>query len=265
MAVDQQTPPRTAVISGAASGMGREFAMRMHRQGWRVLALDRDEAGLQALAADCEGMLTLCCDMSDLAEVQQAINTGLSSLSLSHFDRVVSCAAIMPTGLLRDQAADVVAEVMAVNYGGTVNLVTSCLPAMLKADSGEVVIFSSSGAVVPIPECGAYCASKAATQSYAEILGEELRGSGVHLLSVCPALVDTPLLDQAVASSNPKMIEYSISNRRFASPAQIIDVVEKGLAKKRKQLLPGEAGVLAFIRRLSPRLLWALLRSQAAR
>ena len=72
---------------------------------------------------------------------------------------------------------------MAVNYGGTVNAVQAVLPAMARRRAGELILFGSTGGSVLVPDCGAYCASKAATNVYAEMLIEEMRGSGCHVQS----------------------------------------------------------------------------------
>lgn len=102
--------------------------------------------------------------------------------------------------------------------------------------------------------------SKAAVNCFAEVLIEENRGSGEHIMLVCPSLVDTPLLQQAIASSNPKAIRESIVNKRFASPDFIIDKVEQGLRRRTEILLPGaEAKLLARLRRFAPGMLWKII------
>jgi hypothetical protein len=75
-------------------------------------------------------------------------------------------------------------------------------------------------------------------------------------------LVDTPLLQQAVATSNPKIISDSIAKNRFADPEFIIDEVEKALTKRTEILVPGaEAKAVMWLRRMSPRLLWKIVRA----
>jgi short-subunit dehydrogenase len=167
----------------------------------------------------------------------------------------------MPTSQLGDQETRDIQQVMAVNYGGTVNAVQAVLPAMVRRRGGELIIFGSTGGSVLVPDCGAYCASKAATNVYGEMLIEELRGSGVRVMLVCPPLVDTPLLQQAVATSNPKIISDSIAKNRFADPEFIIDEVEKALAKRTEILIPGaEAKAVMWLRRMSPGFLWRVVR-----
>jgi short-subunit dehydrogenase len=167
----------------------------------------------------------------------------------------------MPTSKLAEQDTREIRGVMAINYGGTVNAVQAVLPGMAQRDAGELIIFGSTGGSVLVPDCGAYCASKAATNLYTEMLIEETRGSGVRVMLVCPALVDTPLLQQAVATSNPKVIADSIAKNRFADPELIIDEVEKALRKRTEILMPGaEAKAVMWLRRMSPGLLWRIVR-----
>ncbi len=246
--------PQIAFVTGAASGMGRIIALRMAERGCQVALVDRNSDLLENTCSKSPNLHPYACDVTD----PQAITTAADGVAreLGPIDRLVHCAAIMPAGRLVDQPAEVIRHLMEVNYGGTVNVVKAVLPAMLTRDCGEIVIFGSTGGSIFVPECGAYCASKAATNAFAEILIEETRGSGVHVMLVCPPLVDTPLLQQAVETSNPATVRYSIENKRFADPEFIIDEVEKGILKKTKILLPGtEAKLLMRARRFTPRLL----------
>jgi len=251
---------RVAVVTGGASGLGRILALRMAAQGIRVAVVDRDREALTAVASESSNIHAVRCDVSNSEELGAALADVESKLGV--VDRMVTCAAIMPTSQLGDQETRDIQQVMAVNYGGTVNAVQAVLPAMVRRRTGELIIFGSTGGSVLVPDCGAYCASKAATNIYGEMLIEEMRGSGVHVMLVCPPLVDTPLLQQAVATSNPKIISDSIAKSRFADPNFIIDEVEKALIKRTEILIPGaEARAVMWLRRMSPRLLWKIVRS----
>jgi len=149
---------------------------------------------------------------------------------------------------------------VSINYGGTVNLVSQLMPGMVKAGRGQIVVFGSIAGYVLAPHLAAYCASKAATNAYMEILIEENRGSGVQLMLVCPPMVNTPLLKQAEENSNPKNIQMSKEKNRLASPEFIIDQVEKGLVKGTEILYPNaEAKITVLMRRWMPGLLWKVI------
>jgi short-subunit dehydrogenase len=231
----------------------------MAARGIRVGIVDRDREALTAVASESTNVHPVRCDVSSSEELLAAF-TEIES-KFGAIDRLVTSAAIMPAWKLVDQETQGIQRVMAVNYGGTVNAVQAVLPTMARRRAGELIIFGSTGGSVLVPDCGAYCASKAATNVYGEMLIEEMRGSGVRVMLVCPPLVDTPLLQQAVATSNPKIISDSIAKNRFADPELIIDEVERALAKRTEILIPGaEAKAVMWLRRTSPRLLWRIVR-----
>ncbi len=250
--------PQVALVTGGASGMGQIFALRMAKRGTKVAVLDMNEEGLEATARQSQNIHPYKCDTSDLENVIDTLKD--VAQKLGDIDRLVNAAAIMPTAKLVDQSTELIHKLMAVNFGGTVNLTKSILPAMLKRKTGEVVVFGSTGGSVLLPDCGAYCATKAATNAYVEVLIEENRGRGVHIMLVCPGLVNTPLLKQATESSNPRSVRYAIEKNKFADPDFIIDEIEKGLEKRKTILLPGlDAKMVTWLRRFSPRLLWKII------
>ena len=249
---------RVAVVTGGASGMGRVYALRMARAGVSVAVLDHSESALRALTDECDSIHAYPCDVCDLRNVQHCIKD--VEQRLGPIDRLAHCAAIMPAGTLVNQPVESIHLLMSVNYGGTVNVVTTVLQGMQARNSGEIVVFGSLGGHVPVPECGAYCASKAAVNAFTETLIEENRNSGVHIMLVCPALVDTPLLEQATGTGNPASVRYSIEHKRFAKPDTIIDAIETGLKKRKTLLYPTmEAKILAWMRRFSPTLVWKII------
>ena len=253
---------KVAMITGAASGMGRVYALRMAAQGIIVAAVDQDKVALEALSRE-PGIFSYCADVRDAKVLLTIVEEHEARFGV--IQRLVTCAAIMPTSSLAAQSTAEINQIMAVNYQGTVNSVASVLPAMLDRNEGQVIIFGSSGGYLPVPECGAYVASKFATNSYAETLIEENRGSDVQFLLVCPPLVDTPLLEQARQSANPKMIRQAIRQKRFVSADYIIDQIEIGLNKELKILIPGLATqLMLWLRRFSPRLVWWIFRSHQA-
>lgn len=247
---------KTVLVTGGGSGIGRAFVQRLSRQGWRVCVMDMNAPALQELASDT--VSTYVCDVADLEQVKARIEEVLENFGC--IDRLIHCAAIMPAGKLASMAAETTNRLMSVNYGGTVNVVQTVLQHMLARDAGELIVFGSSGGSVPVPDCGAYCASKAATNAYLEILAEENRASGVQFMLVCPPLVNTPLLEQAMATAQPRILSYSLEHQRYMTPDAIVDAVEKGLKNNVTILWPNmEAKILQWLRRFSPRLMWRII------
>src|SRR5690606_37858814 len=94
---------------------------------------------------------------------------------------------------------------------------------------GVAVFYGSIAGIVPTPHLGAYGASKAAVNTFVEILLEECRGSGVNIHLVCPPMVATPLIEQA--TSNPKSFAQATEQNLFADPEDIVRRVEAGVGK----------------------------------
>ena len=247
----------TAVVTGGASGMGRIFALRMAATGTHVAVLDCSEENLQSMQ-QTNNISIFHCDVSNQQQVESVLQK--IKTQRGNIDRLVHCAAIMPTGKLTDMDTATINHLMSINYGGTVNVTKAVLKDMLAQNKGEVIVFGSSGGSVLVPECGAYCATKAATNAYMEILIEENRHSNIHFMLVCPPLVNTPLLDQATVTSSPKTVTYSIERKRFLEPESVIDDIEKGLSKGKRYIWPGaEVKILHWLRRFSPLLLWKVM------
>lgn len=249
---------KIAIVTGGGSGMGRIMAKRLAVGGAKVAIIDMNEAGMQETAAAQSGITPFRCDVSNAEAVKTTIAAIRSQLGT--IDILVHCAAIMPTNPVLSAPEGQINKVMNINYGGTVNLVGEIMPPMVKAGRGQIVVFGSIAGYVLAPDLAAYCASKAATNAYVEILIEETRGSGVHVMLVCPPMVNTPLLNQATENSNPKNIQMAKETNRLASPDFIIDKVEQGMAKGTLILYPNaEAKITVLMRRWMPGLLWKII------
>jgi NAD(P)-dependent dehydrogenase (short-subunit alcohol dehydrogenase family) len=249
---------KVALVTGAASGMGRIEARRLAARGAAVAALDVSEAGLAETAAGAPGIRPYLCDVADLARVRQVVER--VEAELGTIDRLTHAAAIMPTGLLAQADPEWVKRLMRVNYEGTVNVVLTVLPPMLARRSGDVIVYGSIAGSVLAPHFGAYGASKAAVNAFMETLIHENLGCGARIMLVCPPMVNTPLIRQAQESSNPRSVQQGMASGRFADPEKIVTAIEEGIEKGARVLLPDrEARLLTGLRRFAPRLLWKII------
>lgn len=247
---------KVAVVTGAASGMGRLSAQRLAEQGARVAAVDLNEEGLRETAASSANITPFVCDVSDRQQVESVIAEIQSQLGA--IDRLTHAAAIMPGGALATMPSDRINQLMAINYGGTVNVTKAVLPAMLERDRGDMIMFGSMAGDVLTHNLGAYCATKSATNTYAEVLIRENRDCGIRFLLVCPPAVNTPLVSQAL-EAGPKSLIESHKAGRMSAPEKIVDAIEAALEKGKWVVRPGEAAALTWVRRLAPGLLWKLM------
>lgn len=250
---------RVALVTGAASGMGRISARRLAEGGARVACVDLSEAGLaETVAHRPDLMKAYAADVSDRARVEETVRRVEDELG--PIDRVTHAAGIMPTAPVLDMSPDAIVRLMRVNYEGTVYVTKATLPAMKARRSGDLILFGSLAGHVLVTHFGAYCASKAAVNALAEILIHENRGSGVRIMLVCPPMTNTPLIQQAVNGSNPRSVQIGIEQKRMADPEMIVDEIEKGIERGTEILYPStEAKVLLGLRRLSPGLMWSII------
>jgi NAD(P)-dependent dehydrogenase (short-subunit alcohol dehydrogenase family) len=243
---------RVALVTGAASGLGRVAVRRLAAAGARVAAVDLNDEGLHETARGLAGVRSFTLDVSDAPGVRALVERVESELG--PLDRVVNAAAIMPTGFLLDMDEDQIRRVMDVNYQGTVNLTLATLPGMLARGRGDLVNFSSIAGWVPSLHFGAYDASKFAVIAFTEVLHHEYRGRGVRILCACPGKVDTPLLQQA--KSKPRMLE---AGARPIAPERVIDGIERALEAGRCFAFSDWQSRTGFwMRRLVPGLMWAI-------
>ena len=243
-----------ALVTGASSGMGRIYARRLAARGITVAAVDLNEEGLAETAQGHDNMHCFRCDISSAEEVETQVAAIRGDLG--EVDELVHAAALMPAHALADHSNDKLAFLFQVNFFGTVYMIKTLLPAMLARGSGRMVLFGSIAGVAIVPKMGAYCATKSAVNTYVECLQNEIRGRGVNVHLVCPPAVNTPLIDQTVATDTPGSIQEARKTGRLANPEKIIDAIERGISKNRDIIYPGEARLLMLWKVLLPKLWW---------
>lgn len=243
---------KVALVTGGASGMGRLSAQRLAAGGAKVAIVDVNEAGLAETARGQEGLRAFPADVTDGRAVSGLV--ARVEEELGPIDRVLNAAAIMPTGRLLEQDADLIRRIMDINYVGTVNVCQSVLPRMLERGRGDLVNFASVAGWMPALHFGAYNASKFAVVAYTEVLAHESRGRGVRFACVCPPPVATPLLDQA--KSRPRILEQLPP----IAPETVLDAIERDLEAGRLMVFPDRnARFTYWLRRFVPSLVWKQL------
>jgi NAD(P)-dependent dehydrogenase (short-subunit alcohol dehydrogenase family) len=250
-----------ALVTGAASGIGRHAAATFASRGYRVAALDVNESALATLADEQPRILPLVCDVSDRDAVQRAVERALSEgLPL---ETVVHCAGISPLGRVLEQDAAEIERTVRVNYLGTVHIAQATVPLMVARGCGTFTAIASIAGHIPMTSIGAYSASKAAVLAFCEVLAAECRGTGVRFVCVCPAAVETPML-QTLRVTNPE----TINDKPGIPPAQVLRAAESSLRRGRPLAFPGRGTTTLWrARRIAPvrltRLLDAVIKRQA--
>ncbi|WP_337004724.1 MULTISPECIES: SDR family NAD(P)-dependent oxidoreductase [unclassified Microbacterium] len=191
--MDLQLHDTTALITGAASGIGRATALALAAEGVRVALLDADGAGLQEVARECAEAVALVGDVTDETQVRAAVHAGVTALG--RLDAVVCCAGVSgPVGTpIEETALDSWNRVLAVNVTGPFLVLKHALPALRAADAASVVLLASDSALVASPGMVPYCTSKAAVVQFGRALSVDLADTRIRVNTVAPSIVDTPM------------------------------------------------------------------------
>jgi NAD(P)-dependent dehydrogenase (short-subunit alcohol dehydrogenase family) len=179
---------RTALITGAASGIGAACAQWLDRHGIGELVLvDLDESGLEALELSCQ-IQRFAGDVADSA-LWETIETKISRLDHAHIN-----AGIANGCPLVDQDFGEWKRMLSVNLDGAFLGLRTALRVMKKSGSGKSIVLTSSVAGVrPLPGTSAYGSSKAAVAHLARIAAAEHAADGIRVNAVAPGRVDTPI------------------------------------------------------------------------
>lgn len=248
---------KVAIVTGGASGMGQITARRLAKQGARVSIFDVNDQGLQDTAAESDNITAFRCDISSLQDVEAKVAEVVASVG--PVELLVHAAALMPGHSLVDHTHEDMERLFRINYFGTTYMVRTVLPAMMERGRGRIIVFGSIAGIALVPKMGAYCATKAAVNAYIEVLQNEIRNSGVRIHLVCPPAVNTPLVDQTMATDTPGSIIEAKKSGRLGDPEQMIDAIEKGVRKDKDIIYPKEARLLYLWRALLPKLWWKVV------
>jgi 2,3-dihydro-2,3-dihydroxybenzoate dehydrogenase len=210
---------RTAIVTGAARGIGHAVAVALAAEGTRVIAVDLTEPDLPDARA---------ADVTDAGQVQAVVDSVGGPIDL-----LVNVAGVLRLGAVVDLSDEDWAYTFAVNTTGVFNFSRAVARRMKPRGSGVIVTVSSNAAGVPRAGMAAYAASKAATTMFTKCLGLELAPHGIRCNVVAPGSTDTPMQRElwdgddasAVLAGDPAAFRVGIPLGRIASPADIADAV----------------------------------------
>lgn len=186
---------RTAIITGGASGLGRDVARRIVAEGGKVILWDYNAQALEEAVAAVGALGSSIVDVTDYNSIEAAV---IHARKLARsIDIMVNSAGITgPTSSVRDYPLEGWRQVIDVNLTGTLYCCKAVAPVLIENGYGRIVNVASVAGKEGNPNASAYSASKAGVLALTKSLGKELATSGVLVNAVTPAVFDSPLLEQ---------------------------------------------------------------------
>jgi len=189
-----------AIITGASSGIGRDFADLYARDGHDVILVARRREALDALAHTLADRYGIACDVFPADLARRLEREHLASRLRSIDDRIVALvnnAGFGTHGYFNETDLERELDMIELNIAALTHLTKLVLPGMLARRHGRILNVSSLAAFQPGPLMAVYYASKAYVQSFSEALAEELAGTGVTVTALCPGPTITEFHGQA--------------------------------------------------------------------
>jgi NADP-dependent 3-hydroxy acid dehydrogenase YdfG len=187
---------KTALLTGAGSGVGAALAHTLARQGWRLALVGRRRAPLEAVAAQVGGAFVCPCDIGD-AEAVAAMGKAVLA-ELGGVEVLVNCAGTnVPRRALEVLTHADYHEMMNANLNGAFYCVQAVLPDMRARGSGTIVNIVSEAGRIASPKAGpGYVISKFGMAGLTQTINAEERARGIRATSIFPGDIDTPILDK---------------------------------------------------------------------
>ncbi|MHB8384744.1 MAG: SDR family NAD(P)-dependent oxidoreductase [Candidatus Binataceae bacterium] len=196
---------KTAIVTGAGSGIGRAIAITFATQGARVFILEREPkaaAGVAAhIAAAGGAAVPIECDVTDAASVAAAF--AAVDREAATLDILVNNAGIAHVGNLENTAEADLDRVYAVNVKGVYLCAQAAVARMRKARAGVILNLASIASLIGVPDRFAYSMSKGAVLTMTRSIAVDYVHDGIRCNCVCPARVHTPFVDGFLKSSYP--------------------------------------------------------------
>ncbi|HEX6375827.1 MAG TPA: SDR family NAD(P)-dependent oxidoreductase [Allosphingosinicella sp.] len=260
---------RTAVITGAASGIGRGTALALAKRGCNLAIADLNEAGLAETAALAEAQgVTVSRHRLDVAD-RDAVAAFPDIVLAAHgrVDLLFNNAGVAIGGTFEQVAEEDFDWLMEINFNAVVRMTRAFLPLLRASDGARIVNISSIFGIIAPPGQTAYCASKFAVRAFSESLRRELEAEGakIGVTVVHPGGVNTAIARNARPPRGINDPVLEAQKERFEKflrmpPEKAGEIIVAGVEKERPRVLVGgDARFMAIVERLAPVSYWKFL------
>jgi len=237
---------RGVLVTGASSGIGLALARRLAAQGARLVLVARREGELARIARELhdEHGAEVHARPCDLANVSAAFEAGCDAqraLAPGGVELLVNNAGVGGHRRVLDWPLEEIERMTALNYLASVALSKAVLPSMVERRRGAIVFIASVAGKVATPLEAPYAATKSAMISFGEALSLEVEEQGVHVLNVCPGMIDTPFFAPDELAAMP-----AVARRGIVGVDGLVDAILAALARGKREITHPRAIAAAY-------------------
>jgi short-subunit dehydrogenase len=205
---DSKTSRKTALLTGASSGIGRATALALTKAGYRVVGTSRSAEPDERR----DGIRIIACDVTSDACVKAAV--ALAHAELGRIDLLVNNAGIGITGAAEESSMAQVHALFETNFHGIVRVTNAVLPIMRAQGDGRILNMGSGLGFIPAPFSAYYSATKHALEGYSESLDHEVRGFGIRVAVIEPGVTKTSFESSTILADTP-LPAYELGRKRY--------------------------------------------------
>lgn len=251
---------KVAVVTGGASGIGRELALQLGAMGCQLALIDKNEVELAKTKADVEALGVSCKVYAiDVGDAQAMTDCASSIYRLyGRVDMLINNAGVSLIGSAAEQKLEDFHWLMNINFWGVVHGVQSFLPYLRESDEAYIVNVSSLFGLLSLPLQSAYNASKYAVKGYTESLKMEMAGTNVHVSCVHPGGIKTDITrnirigNASVPVSKDQLVADFDKVAKTTAKAAAEQIITGMLKHNRRILIGADAKILDLVNRFFP-------------
>jgi NAD(P)-dependent dehydrogenase (short-subunit alcohol dehydrogenase family) len=242
-------PTPRAVITGAASGLGRALALEVTRRGGRLLLCDIDDVGLEATATEVRRRggeaWTVRCDVARYDEVAGLVERAKSSIG--GVDLLCNNAGVATAGMVEEVSLDDWHWTLDIDLRGVIYGCHAFLPEMKRQRRGFIINVASAAGLLCPPMLGPYNVAKAGVVALSETLAAEARRDGVFVTALCPTFFRTRIAERGRGTDERmRSLTHRIMDRSSVQAPEVAAAAVDAVARGQLYALPMRDGRLAW-------------------
>ena len=221
---------KVAIVTGASSGIGKETARLLWKNGAKVVLTARKIKKLELLSQELPGSIPISADITQKDEIKNLMQKTVEQFG--RIDILINNAGILLHKSIEESTEEEIRKVMEVNFFGAVRCIHDILPIMKKQKSGSILNVASIAGKIGLPNLGYYGSSKFALLGYSQALRQELKQYNIFVSVLCPGIVYTPMNQELLENARKEGRKI-----RALTPEEVAVTILLAVKKKKPEVI----------------------------